>query len=141
MLNYYGTVIRPPSEADSLILQVTLGCSDNSCIYCPAYKEKHFKIKSIKEIEEDIKIAHKYYPYARKFFLADGDALIIPQKNLLVILDKIIETFPSVTRISSYASVKSIELKTVEELKQLKAKKCLYCIWDLKQAIMMFTNL
>lgn len=123
MLNYQGTVIRPPSEADSLILQVTLGCSDNACIFCPAYKEKHFRIKNIKEIEEDIKIAHKYYPYVRKIFLADGDALIIAQKDLLVILNKIIEIFPHVTRISAYASVKSIEMKTVEELKQLKAKK------------------
>lgn len=123
MLNYQGTVIRPPSEAESLILQVTLGCSDNSCIFCPAYKNKHFKIKSIKEIEQDIKIAYKYYPDIRKIFLADGDALIIPQKDLLIILDKILEVFPSVTRISMYASVKSIELKTVEELKQLQSKK------------------
>lgn len=123
MLNYQGTVIRPPSEAESLILQVTLGCSDNSCIFCPAYKDKHFKIKSIKEIEQDIKIAYKYYPDIRKIFLADGDALIIPQKDLLIILDKILEVFPSVTRISMYASVKSIELKTVEELKQLQSKK------------------
>ncbi|MDD5021331.1 MAG: radical SAM protein [Endomicrobiaceae bacterium] len=123
MLNYQGTVIRPPSEANSLILQVTLGCSDNSCIFCPAYKDKKFKIKSIEEIERDIKTAYQYYPDIRKIFLADGDALIIPQKDLLIILNKILETFPAVIRISMYASVKSIELKTVEELKQLQSKK------------------
>ena len=83
MLNYYGTVIRPPSEADSLILQVTLGCSDNSCIFCPAYKDKKFKIKNIREIEKDIATAAAYYPETRRVFLADGDALIIAQKDLL----------------------------------------------------------
>ncbi len=123
MLNYYGTVIRPPSEADSLILQVTLGCSDNSCIFCPAYKDKKFKIKNIKEIEKDIATAAAYYPETRRVFLADGDALIIEQKNLLAIFDKIIAAFPLVSRISMYASVKSVELKTVDELKQLQSKK------------------
>lgn len=123
MLNYYGTVIRPPSEADSLILQVTLGCSDNSCIFCPAYKDKKFKIKNIKEIEKDIATAAAYYPETRRVFLADGDALIIEQKDLLAIFDKIIAAFPLVSRISMYASVKSVELKTVDELKQLQSKK------------------
>jgi len=123
MLNYYGTVIRPPSEADSLILQVTLGCSDNSCIFCPAYKDKKFKIKNIKEIEKDIATAAVYYPETRRVFLADGDALIVAQKDLLAIFDKIIAAFPLVSRISMYASAKSVELKTVDELKQLQSKK------------------
>lgn len=123
MLNYYGTVIRPPSEAGSLILQVTFGCSDNSCIFCPAYKDKKFKIKDIKEIEKDIAAAAAYYPETRRVFLADGDALIIAQKNLLAVFDKIIAAFPLVSRISMYASAKSVELKTVDELKQLQSKK------------------
>jgi radical SAM superfamily enzyme YgiQ (UPF0313 family) len=123
MLNYYGTVIRPPSEADSLILQVTLGCSDNSCIFCPAYKDKKFKIKNIREIEKDIATAAAYYPETRRVFLADGDALIIAQKDLLTICDRIIAAFPLVSRISMYASAKAVELKTVAELKQLQSKK------------------
>ncbi len=123
MLSYSGTVIRPPSEADSLILQITLGCSDNACVFCPAYKDKKFKIKDVKEIEADIEKAGRYYPYVRKVFLADGDALIIPQKDLIRIFDKIISAFKYVSRISLYASVKSIEFKTHDELKELRARK------------------
>lgn len=123
MLDYQGIVIRPPSESDSLILQVTLGCSDNRCIFCPAYKNKKFKIKSMREIEKEIETAAFHYPEIRRVFLADGDALIIGQKDLLQIFDKIIEFFPLVSRISLYASAKSVELKTVQELQQLKSRK------------------
>ena len=80
LLNYEGTVIRPPSEADSLIFQITLGCSDNSCVFCPAYKDKPFKIRPLEDIAKEIDFASKEYPEIRKIFLVDGDALIMSQK-------------------------------------------------------------
>lgn len=122
-LNYEGTVIRPPSEADSLILQVTLGCSDNSCVFCPAYKDKQFKIKSLEKIFKEIDYAAKEYPEIRKVFLADGDALIMPHQELISIFDRILARFKFVRRISLYASNKSVAMKTVSELSELKKKK------------------
>ena len=122
-LDYEGTVIRPPSEADSLIFQITLGCSDNSCVFCPAYKDKPFKIKPLETIFKEIDFASKEYPEVRKIFLADGDALIMPQNRLIAVFDRIIEKFKEVRRISLYASNKSAALKSVEELKELKKRK------------------
>lgn len=123
LLNYEGTVIRPPSEADSLIFQITLGCSDNSCVFCPAYKDKPFKIRPLEDIAKEIDFASKEYPEIRKIFLADGDALIMPQKQLVKIFDCILEKFKSVRRISLYASSKSVSLKSVRELEELRKRK------------------
>lgn len=123
LLNYEGTVIRPPSEADSLIFQVTLGCSDNCCNFCPAYKDKPFKIKPLEKILQEIEFASREYPDIRKIFLADGDALIMPQKDLITVFDSILEKFSDVRRISLYASNKSAQTKSIEELKELKKRK------------------
>lgn len=123
LLNYDGTVIRPPSEADSLIFQITLGCSDNSCVFCPAYKDKPFKIRPLENIVKEIDFVSKEYPEIRKIFLADGDALIMPQKQLIKIFDRILEKFKSVRRISLYASGKSVSLKSVRELEELRKRK------------------
>ncbi|MCL2484908.1 MAG: radical SAM protein, partial [Endomicrobia bacterium] len=124
-LNYEGTVIRPPSEADSLIFQITLGCSDNSCIFCPAYKDKTFRIKPLDIIFKEIDYISNKYSGIRKIFLADGDALIMPQNQLIAVFDRILENFKDVDvrRISLYASNKSIALKSVEELKELRKRK------------------
>ena len=120
---YEGTVIRPPSEADSLILQVTLGCSDNHCSFCPAYKEKSFKIKSMDRIDAELKRVSGYPYDFRKVFLADGDAMCIPQDQLLEILERVNIYFPSVKRIGLYASSKSLLHKNVSDLIQLKQRK------------------
>jgi radical SAM superfamily enzyme YgiQ (UPF0313 family) len=122
-MNYEGVVIRPPSEANSLILQVTLGCSHNKCIFCPAYKAKRFRIKSIDDIKKDIDEASTLAPHYRRFFLADGDALIIPQPKLLEILHHINDTFPKLQRIGTYGNAKSILKKSVDQLKELKENK------------------
>ena len=122
-LNYQGIVIRPPSEADSLILQITLGCSDNNCIFCPAYKDKKFQIKNISQIEKEVKKASELYPHTRRIFYADGDAVIIEQEELLRILDMTVENFPELSRIGVYGSIKSLENKSVLQLKKLKQKK------------------
>ncbi len=120
---YEGSVIRPPSEAESLILQVTLGCSDNHCSFCPAYKNKPYRIKPLDKIERELKkISRLPYDF-RKIFLADGDAMSVPQIFLLEILDRVNFYFPSLKRIGLYASSKSLLQKSVPDLVQLKEKK------------------
>ena len=122
-MNYEGVVIRPPSEANSLILQVTVGCSHNRCTFCPAYKAKRFRIKNLADIMQDIDEASSYSPPYRRVFLADGDALIIPQDKLLTITRHLNEKFPTLQRIGIYGNVKSILRKSVDQLKALRADK------------------
>ncbi len=122
-MKYEGPVIRPPSEANSLILQVTVGCSHNKCTFCPAYKGKRFRIKGFEEIRQDIDEASSFSPALRRVFLADGDALIIPQPQLLEILNYLHLRFPAIQRIGTYANVKGILSKSVAELKELKERR------------------
>ncbi len=119
-MKYEGTIYRPPSEADSLILQVTIGCSHNKCTFCGSFKDKKFRVRSFDEIREDVEEAKPYGRYIKKVFLADGDALIIPQKRLLPIVRLIRDSFPKLDRIGIYGNTKSILKKSVEELKALK---------------------
>ena len=119
-MHYEGTCIRPPSEAYSILLQVTLGCSHNKCAFCGTYKDKRFGIKDDRIILGDILFASKYMKRQDRVFLMDGDALIIPQKRLMWILDRIREHLPWVKRVGAYANAKSIKMKSLEELVQLK---------------------
>lgn len=121
-MEYEGIVIRPPSEADSLILQVTLGCSHNRCTFCPTYKGRPFRIKDPGKIQSEIDECASYGPF-RKVFLADGDALIMPQEQLLPIFKSLNEKIQGLRRVGIYGNAKSILRKTVEELKALKALK------------------
>jgi radical SAM superfamily enzyme YgiQ (UPF0313 family) len=117
-MKYEGMIFRPPSEADSLILQVTVGCSYNRCTFCAAYQEKRFRIKRFEEIKEDIDEVRPYR--IRRVFLADGDALSIPQKELLQILSYLKARLKGLERVGIYANAKDILRKKVEELKALK---------------------
>jgi radical SAM superfamily enzyme YgiQ (UPF0313 family) len=119
-MDYEGMVIRPPSEAYSILLQVTLGCSHNKCTFCGTYKDKRFQIKSEERILKDIRFASRTCRRQDRLFLMDGDALIIPQKRLVWILEKIREYLPWVNRVGLYANAKSIRMKSDQELKQLK---------------------
>ncbi len=119
-MEYEGMVIRPPSEAYSILLQVTLGCSHNKCSFCGTYKDKRFRIKSNERILKDLRFAAQYCKRQDRLFLMDGDALIIPQKRLVWILEQIRELLPWVKRVGLYANTKSIRMKMDEELKQLK---------------------
>jgi len=112
--------IRPPSEAYSILLQVTLGCSHNKCSFCGTYKDKRFTIKDDKIILSDILFASNYMKRQDQVFLMDGDALIIPQKRLMWILDRIKEHLSWVKRVGAYANAKSIKMKTLEELIELR---------------------
>ena len=119
-MHYEGTCIRPPSEAFSILLQVTVGCSHNKCAFCGTYKDKRFRIKDDRIILSDILFASKYMKRQDRVFLMDGDALIIPQKRLMWILDRIHEHLPWVRRVGAYANAKSIRMKSLEDLIHLK---------------------
>ena len=120
-MHYEGNIIRPPSEANSILLQVTVGCSRNKCTFCGTYQGERFRIKSDSVIMEDIAFAASHCQRQRRVFLCDGDALIIPQKRLLKILKEIEKQLPWVTRIGLYANAKALNMKTVDELKELNA--------------------
>lgn len=119
-MHYEGTIFRPPSEANSILLQVTTGCSHNKCTFCGMYKEKKFKIKSEEAIQQDILFAAKHCKKQRRVFLCDGDTLSISQKRLISILESIKKHLPWVERVGTYANTKSIYNKTNEQLLELK---------------------
>ncbi len=119
-MHYSGSVYRPPSEAYSLIVQVTLGCSHNKCAFCNMYKDKQFSIVDIEQVMEDLAWARERYSRIERIFLADGDALILPMEHLLRILHFIRKNIPECTRVATYASPKSILRKTPEELRTLR---------------------
>lgn len=120
-MDYQGRIIRPPSESESILLQVTTGCSHGKCTFCGAYDGKRFSIKSPEIISRDIRFAAANYQDQRRLFLCDGDALIIPQKRLLALLDEIRTHLPWLTRIGSYANAKAIAMKSDAELRELVA--------------------
>jgi radical SAM superfamily enzyme YgiQ (UPF0313 family) len=119
-MHYEGNIIRPPSEANSILLQVTVGCSHNKCSFCGTYRGERFKIKSDDIIFSDIEFAARHCKFQRRVFLCDGDALIIPQKRLMAILTAIGEKLPWVTRVGTYANVKSLKMKSPDELAELR---------------------
>jgi radical SAM superfamily enzyme YgiQ (UPF0313 family) len=115
-MHYEGTIIRPPSEANSILLQVTVGCSRNKCTFCGTYTGERFHIKPDSIIMQDIAFAAQYCKRQRRMFLCDGDALIVPQKRLFKILGEIKALLPWVTRVGAYANAKSLKLKSIDEL-------------------------
>lgn len=119
-MRYEGAVYRPPSEAYSLIIQVTLGCSHNKCTFCNMYKDKKFKIRKLNDIFEDLEMAREYYKTVKRVFLADGDALILKTEDLEAILIKIKELFPECNRIGIYGTPKDILRKSEEDLIKLR---------------------
>ena len=115
-MRYEGRVFRPPSEAYSLIVQVTVGCSHNKCTFCDMYKEKRFHLRKLEDVLEDFNIARRQYRYIERVFLADGDALIRKTEDLAVILKHIRKIIPECRRVTSYGSPKSILTKSPEDL-------------------------
>lgn len=111
--------IRPPAEANSFLLQVTSSCSANSCTFCGAYLNQPFKIINTEAIFSDIEREVRYYPATRKVFLMDGDALVLNNEKLIPILQKLNNSFPKLTRISSYANGYNITSRSEEELNEL----------------------
>jgi radical SAM superfamily enzyme YgiQ (UPF0313 family) len=118
-MHYEGNIIRPPSEASSILLQATVGCSHNKCTFCGAYKGQRFKIKPDDVIDADIAFAARYCRNQKRLFICDGDGLIMPQRRLTALLEKIRAQLPWVTRVGLYANTKSIAGKTAAELAAL----------------------
>ena len=124
MPSYIEPVFRPPSEARSLIFQITVGCSQNQCAFCGMYKGKRFHIRPVEEILQEIReIPARYHGRIERVFLADGDALVYPFEGLMTILEALATTFPGLTRVASYASPNSLTTKTLQQLQQLKERK------------------
>jgi len=121
-MHYEGMIIRPPSEAFSILLQATLGCSHNKCTFCGTYKDKRFRIKDEETILSDLRFAARYCTRQDRLFIMDGDALILPQQRLVHLLDSIREMLPWVRRVGLYANAKSVRMKTDDELAVLKNK-------------------
>lgn len=121
-MRYQGNVYRPPSEAHSLIVQVTYGCSHNTCAFCSMYKAQPFRLRPIEEVLEDFHMARKAYSRVERIFLADGDALIRKASELELILDTIAQLFPECQRVSCYASPASLSVRTHQELRSLRDK-------------------
>jgi radical SAM superfamily enzyme YgiQ (UPF0313 family) len=122
-LDYDGPIFRPPSEARSIILQVTVGCSHNRCTFCPSYQTKGFRIKDRATVEADLETASRLYPGVRRVFVADGDALILPMREWRWLLPAIREHLPWVDRVGAYATGRSIRKKTDEDLGWLRENR------------------
>lgn len=120
-MRYEGNLYRPPSEAYSLIVQATIGCSHNKCTFCSMYKGEQFKIRNTKEIIDDLLLGRKYYKKVKRVFLADGDALIMKTEELVKILQSIEIIFPECERVGIYGSPKSVLSKSQEDLQELKS--------------------
>ncbi|MBU0480132.1 MAG: radical SAM protein [Proteobacteria bacterium] len=119
-MHYEGNIIRPPSEADSIILQVTVGCSHNRCSFCGTYRGELFRLKKEETILEDIEFAARYCGRQKRVFLADGDVLSLPQRKLVHLFSLIREKLPFVNRIALYGNAKNIIRKSQDELAELK---------------------
>ncbi|MBP2625803.1 MAG: Radical domain protein [Firmicutes bacterium] len=114
-----GPVFRPPSEADSFILRVTMGCSHNRCTYCNMYRAVNFRVRTMAEIMAQVNAAKGYQKFIRRIFLADGNALVLVTDKLLEILAILKESFPKLRRVSCYAGPKDILSKTPQDLQRL----------------------
>ena len=119
-LDHQGYCIRPPSEAYSILLQATLGCSHNKCTFCGAFKNKRFAIKDQAIWEKDLQFAEKYCKRQDRVFVMDGDAFIMPMKRWEWLLTNIRDRLPWVTRVSTYANAKGVAMKSDEDLKRLR---------------------
>jgi len=119
-MDYQGNIIRPPSEANSIILQATIGCSHNACNFCGAYRDKRFRIKDDAVLSQDLDFAARCCRRQKTLFLADGNALAIPQQQLEELLARIKSMLPWVRRVSLYANCRDILRRSAAELKNLK---------------------
>ncbi len=121
-MRYKGTVYRPPSEGNSLVIQATIGCPHNKCSFCNMYKGTQFRVRSVDEIKIDLEMAKEFHgDYVETVFFADGNTILMKTEDLIEIFDYTRTLFPKVHRITVYGSAKYILLKSVEELKKLRS--------------------
>ena len=122
MIRYEGTLYRPPSEADSLILQATIGCSYNECTFCAMYRDKRFRVRKLEELEREIEWARANVGPVSKVFLADGDALMAKSAFLASLLERLRAAFGPLKRVSCYASPQALAVRSVEEMALLRER-------------------
>ncbi len=120
-MRYEGNIFRPFSEANSYLLQCTIGCSHNACTFCGMYKDKKYRVRDLDEIREDIREAKKYYGDVDKVFLCDGDAVAIETGILLEILAELRRAFPALRHVGTYVGPESTLAKDISELRALRA--------------------
>ncbi|MDO4544608.1 MAG: radical SAM protein [Bacillota bacterium] len=118
-MRYEGNIFRPPSEAYSLLVQVTIGCTHNKCTFCSMYKDKKFRVRKPEEVLEDLAWARGHYRRVERIFLCDGDALALSNNRLLPILRHISENFPECERVTVYGRASDALKKSDEEMRQL----------------------
>ncbi len=119
-MEYEGNVIRPPSEADSILLQIAVGCPHNKCSFCGTYREVKFRLKDCEELQRELKFAQTHCKRLRRIFLMDGDVLRLPQHRLKELFKLIHEYLPWINRIRLYGSARSVLAKSLTDLKELK---------------------
>lgn len=120
-MRYEGKLYRPPSEADSYILQATIGCSWNHCTYCDMYREKSFRVRPLEDVLFDLELARRTHgPGIDKIFVADGDALVLPMDHWLPLLARARELFPMLRRVSAYAVARNVNEKSDDDLARLR---------------------
>lgn len=121
-MRYEGAIYRPPSEADALILQATVGCSWNACTYCDMYRARRFRVRDLAETLADVRLAAaRYGPRVEKVFVADGDALVMDLGHWEPILEACRDGFPRLRRVSAYATARALLAKSPEALARLRA--------------------
>ena len=118
-MRYEGNIFRPPSEAYSLLVQVTIGCTHNKCTFCSMYKDKKFRVRDLNEVLEDLQWARNHYRIVDRIFLCDGDALALKNSKLMPILEFISENFPECERVTTYGRATDVLRKTDEEMREL----------------------
>lgn len=123
VLRYDQPLYRPPSEGRNLIIQATIGCSFNHCTFCSMYKSKDYRARPLADVYADIEAAARLWPQARRIFLADGDALVLPTATLSAILDRLAAAFPTLERVSCYATPINLNQKPITELRALRDQK------------------
>ncbi|MFC3151620.1 radical SAM protein [Litoribrevibacter euphylliae] len=121
-IDYIEPVFRPPSEAKSLILQVTNGCSWNNCTFCEMYTapQKKFRVKPVEELDAELERMVKAMPYLARIFLADGDAMTLSYRRLKEVLECIRKHYPNIERVTAYCLPRNLKNKTVEQLQELR---------------------
>lgn len=119
-MHYQGKVYRPWPEANSLLIQTTLGCTHNKCTFCNMFRGKRFRIRKLEDIFKDIHEARNICRHVESIFLIDGNVLALKTKFLLKVLEKITTTFPECSKISLYAGLNDLRRKSSEELTELK---------------------
>lgn len=132
-MRYEGNIFRPPSEADALLIQATVGCSYNRCAFCAMYRDKQFRVRPLEAVLEDIRWARAHYgPGVRRVFICDGNGLVLPTRYLRAVLQELQRCFPELQRVGIYANASDILNKSAAELAELVAHKLSICYLGLE---------